>query len=59
MDDNRYSKEAKNIVDNWGYNGAGLGKFCKGIVSPIKANGKHGKDRRGLGISQWAKIQIK
>ena len=58
MDDNRYSNEAKNIVDNLGYNGAGLGKFCQGIVSPIKPNGKRGKDHRGLGISQWAKIQI-
>ena len=58
MDDDRYSKESKYIVGEMGYNGAGLGTFCQGIVNPIKANGKRGKDRRGLGISQWAKIQI-
>ena len=56
MNDDKYSKEAKDIVGTLGYNGAGLGKFCQGIVSPIKPNGKRGKDFRGLGNSWWAKI---
>ena len=59
MNDDKYSKEAKEIVGKLGYNGAGLGIFCQGIVSPIKPNGKHGKDLRGLGNSQWAKIYKK
>ena len=51
MNDDKYSKEAKDIVGTLGYNGAGLGKFCQGIVSPIKPNGKRGKDFGGLGNS--------
>ena len=45
------------MMIKFGYTGFGLGKNEQGIESPVKANGKRGKDRLGLGKNDTCHAQ--